>query len=165
MLPPPTLFSYDNALVSAVKIFQQQHGLEQDGIIRGKTLTFLNQPFKGKADLIALNMDRLRWLPEHLAAQYIRVNIPEYKLRIYEQEKRTLEMNVIVGSVSTATPVFSDTLEHVVLSPTWTVHLSLVKNEFLPRLKKNKMYYANQKRRLYLLQKWRGDRSLNRTLG
>jgi len=136
---------YDKALVSAVKIFQQQHGLEQDGIIRGKTLTSLNQPFKEKADLIALNMERLRWLPEHLAAQYIRVNIPEYKLRIYEQEKRTLEMNVIVGSVSTATPIFSDTLEHVVLSPTWTVPPSLIKNEFLPRLKKDKTYYANRK--------------------
>lgn len=136
---------YDNTLVSAVKIFQQQHGLAQDGIIRGKTLTFLNQSFKEKADLIALNMERLRWLPEHLAAQYIRVNIPEYKLRIYEQEKRTLELNVIVGSVSTATPVFSDTLEYVVLSPTWTVPPSLVKNEFLPRLKKDKTYYTNRK--------------------
>jgi L,D-transpeptidase YcbB len=134
---------YDTALVSAVKVFQKRHGLVEDGIISGKTVVYLNQSFKVKADLIALNMERMRWLPE-THAQYIRVNIPEYKLRIYEQGTQTLEMNVIVGAVSSATPVFSDTLEHVVLNPTWTVPPSLVKAEFLPRLKKNKMYYAKR---------------------
>lgn len=137
--------SYDAALVSAVRTFQQRHGLEQDGIIGGKTLTYLNQSFREKADLIALNMERMRWLPRQQATQYIRVNIPEYKLRIYEQGRRTLEMNVIVGAVASATPVFSDTLEYVVFSPTWTVPPSVAKEEILPRLKKNKMYYANRK--------------------
>jgi L,D-transpeptidase YcbB len=136
---------YDNALVLAVKAFQQRHGLAQDGIIGGKTLTYLNQSFKAKADLIALNMERMRWLPETNAAQCIRVNIPEYKLRIYEQGKVTLDMDVIVGAVSSATPVFIDTLEQAVFSPTWTVPPSLVKEEFLPRLKRNPTYYANRK--------------------
>jgi L,D-transpeptidase YcbB len=136
---------YGKDLVSAVKIFQLRHGLEQDGIIGGKTLTYLNQSFKEKADLIAVNMERMRWLPGNYATQYIHVNIPEYKLRIYEQGNRTLEMDVIVGATTSATPVFSDILEHVVLSPTWTVPPSLVKAEFLPRLKRNKMYYAKRK--------------------
>ncbi|MBT1695972.1 L,D-transpeptidase family protein [Fulvivirgaceae bacterium PWU4] len=136
--------SYDSALVAAVKTFQQRHGLEEDGIIGGKTLGFLNQSFKEKADLIALNMERMRWLPLHDAAQYIRVNIPEYKLRIYNEGKRTLEMNVIVGAVANATPVFSDTLEYVVFSPTWIVPPSVAKEEILPRLKKNNTYYTNR---------------------
>ncbi len=136
---------YDAGLVSAVKEFQKRHGLEQDGIIGGKTITYLNQSWKEKADVIALNMERKRWTPEYDASQYIHVNIPEYKLRIYENGTRTLEMNVIVGAVSSATPVFTDTLEHVVLSPTWTVPPSIVKEEFLPRLRKNKLYYANRK--------------------
>lgn len=136
--------SYDTALVAAVKTFQQRHGLEDDGIIGGKTLGYLNQSFREKADLIALNMERMRWLPRHDAAQYIRVNIPEYKLRIYEQGQRTLEMNVIVGAVTNATPVFNDTLEYVVLSPTWIVPPSVAKEEILPRLKKNNLYYTNR---------------------
>jgi murein L,D-transpeptidase YcbB/YkuD len=136
---------YDTSLVSAVKIFQHRHGLEQDGIIGGKTLLYLNQSFREKADLIALNMERMRWLPGNPEGQYIHVNIPEYKLRIYDQGAPTLEMNVIVGAVSNATPVFTDTLEHIVFSPTWTVPARIIKEEFLPRLKKDKMYYAQRK--------------------
>jgi murein L,D-transpeptidase YcbB/YkuD len=136
---------YDSGLVSAVTIFQQRHGLEPDGIIAHKTLSYLNQSFKEKADLIALNMERMRWLPENYGTQYIRVNIPEYRLRVYEQGTTTLEMNVIVGAVASPTPIFTDTLEHTVFSPTWTVPPSLVKDEFLPRLKKNKAYYAQKK--------------------
>jgi len=136
---------YDNGLVSAVKIFQQRYGLQPDGVISGKTLTYLNQSFREKADLIALNMERMRWHSENDALQCIRVNIPEYKLRIYEQGAPTLEMNVIVGAISSATPIFTDTLEHVVFSPTWTVPPSIMKEEFLPRLKKNKMYYDKRK--------------------
>jgi murein L,D-transpeptidase YcbB/YkuD len=119
--------------------------LEQDGIIGGKTLVHLNQSLKDKADLIALNMERMRWAPAYDESKYIHVNIPEYKLRIYKNGTQTLEMKVIVGAVSSATPVFTDTLEHVVLSPTWTVPPSIVKEEFLPRLRKNKTYYANRK--------------------
>lgn len=134
---------YDKGLASAVKTFQQRHGLEQNGIIAGKTLTYLNQSFKEKADMIALNMERLRWASENNGPQVIRVNIPEYKLRIYEQGTQTLEMVVIVGAVSNATPVFSDTLEHAVFSPTWTVPPSIIKEEFLPKLKKNNSYYSS----------------------
>jgi murein L,D-transpeptidase YcbB/YkuD len=90
-------------------------------------------------------MERMRWLAAADAAQCIRVNIPEYKLRIYEQGKQNLEMDVIVGAVSSATPVFTDTLEYAVFSPTWTVPPSLVKGEFLPRLRNNNLYYAARK--------------------
>jgi murein L,D-transpeptidase YcbB/YkuD len=135
---------YDQKLMVAVKSFQERHGLEADGIIGGSTLKFLNRSFKESADLIALNMERLRWLPENYEAQHITVNIPEYKLRIYENQKQTLEMKVIVGALHSATPVFHDTLEHVVFSPTWTVPPSIMKTEIFPRLKKNPGYYSQR---------------------
>jgi L,D-transpeptidase YcbB len=136
---------YDKGLQAAVKIFQRRHGLEPDGIIGNKTVVWLNQSFKEKADLIAVNMERLRWLPDNYSSHCIRVNIPEYKLRIYEEGTKSLEMNVIVGAVHSPTPVFRDTLEHIVFSPTWTVPPSIMKEEVLPRLKKNNTYYAEKK--------------------
>lgn len=140
---------YDQELTSAVKVFQIKHGLDPDGIIGEKTLKFLNQTFQEKADVIALNMERLRWLPEKYSDNYIRVNVPEYKLRVYENDKPELEMRVIVGAINKPTPIFSDELEHIVFSPTWTVPVSIIKEEIIPRLKNNPAYYTEKNYSFY----------------
>ncbi len=135
---------YDRNLVDAVKFFQLRHGLEPDGIIGEKTLKFLNQTFREKADIIALNMERMRWLPEGYGENYISVNIPEYRLRVYENREIELEMDVIVGATNKPTPVFSDVLRSVVFSPTWTVPVSIIREEIIPHLQANPAYYSNK---------------------
>jgi L,D-transpeptidase YcbB len=146
---PADSILYDEDLVTAIKEFQRIHGLVDDGIIGGNTLKFLNQSPGQKADVIALNMERLRWSDNNRGDHYITVNIPEYKLRIIEQQNQTLEMDVIVGAINTKTPVFQDTLEYLVLSPTWTVPPSIMKNEIFPRLKRNPGFYACRKSYLF----------------
>ncbi|HEY5918855.1 MAG TPA: L,D-transpeptidase family protein [Chryseolinea sp.] len=135
---------YDAELVYAIKLFQLRHGLEPDGIIGDKTLKFLNQSFKEMANVIAINLDRMRWNSGHYGDNYILVNVPEYKLRVYENHKPELEMKVIVGSAQTATPIFTDVLEHIVFSPTWTVPVSIIKGEIIPNLKANPEHYSNK---------------------
>jgi murein L,D-transpeptidase YcbB/YkuD len=147
-LKPDTLMRdslrYDEALVSAVKWFQLRHGLEPDGIIGAATVKFLNQSFKDKAEVIKLNMERLRWAPETYGDNYIAVNIPEYKLRVFENKKQVMDMKVIVGAPETPTPVFTDTLRHVVFSPAWNVPTSIIKNEIIPRLQLDSSYYSSK---------------------
>jgi len=140
---------YDETLVVAIKGFQRLHGLFPDGIIGGNTLKNLNRSFKEKADLIALNMERLRWSSSKKGEHHISVNIPEYKLRIFERQGQTLEMDVIVGAIHTKTPVFHDTLEFLVLSPTWTIPPSIMKQEIFPRLKKDSSYYSEKRSYLF----------------
>ena len=134
---------YDHVLVEAVKFFQFRHGLEPDGIIGEKTLKFMNQSFREKADVIALNMERLRWTPQG-GQDYIAVNVPEYKLRVFEQQKEAFEMKVIVGASNKPTPIFSDQLEHIVFSPTWTVPVSIIREEIIPHLRADSAYYSNK---------------------
>ena len=135
---------YDPELVYGIKLFQMRHGLEPDGIIGDKTLKFLNQPVKEVVDVIALNMDRLRWSTGNYGDSYILVNVPEYKLRVYENQRMELEMRVIVGAAQTATPIFADELEHIVFSPTWTVPVSIIKKEIIPNLRANPEYYSDK---------------------
>ena len=156
---------YDLALVDAVKFFQMRHGLEADGVIGEKTLKFLNQSFHEKAEVIALNMERMRWATENYGDNYIRVNIPEYKMRVYENKKQELEMRVIVGAAGKATPIFSDELEHIVFSPTWTVPVSIIREEIIPRLRQDSAYYANKNYTFFknevaidpTMESWKGD--------
>lgn len=140
---------YDDVLVSAVKWFQYRHGLEPDGVIGKGTLKFMNQSFREKADLIALNLERLRWQRQQTAEKLIIVNLPEYKMRLYDNNKETMTMRVIVGAQATSTPVFSDTLRYLVFSPTWNVPISIIKGEIIPHLLKDSAYYNNRNYRFY----------------
>jgi L,D-transpeptidase YcbB len=134
---PADSLMYDEKLEKAVRQFQTRHGLVADGIISSATLKYLNQPFARKADLIELNLERLRWLPREYGPDYILINIPEYMAKVYSKGKKTLEMKVVLGTEYNSTPVFSDTLEYIVFSPTWNVPASIMEEEFIPELQKN----------------------------
>jgi murein L,D-transpeptidase YcbB/YkuD len=135
---------YDDHLVSAVKQFQERHGLLADGIIGPNTIKQLNVSFQKKVDLITLNLERLRWLPNDFTDDYITINLPEYKLQVFNRDECVLSMRVVAGSSFTSTPVFSDTLEYLVFSPTWTVPYSIIRREMIPRLRKDSLYYSSR---------------------
>ena len=125
---------YGPDLVAAVKAFQQDAGLKEDGLVGGETLKQLNVPIGDRIDQVILNMERWRWLPKRFEPDYLLVNIPEYKLHVIEQNKEVMNMRVIVGKTLNATPVFSDRLEYVVMAPYWNVPFSIIDKEFRPKL-------------------------------
>ena len=131
---------YDTALVRQVKAFQQDAGLRPDGTVSGKTLQQLNVPIAARIDQLILNMERWRWLPKKFEADYLLVNIPEYKLHVIEDGKEAFAMRVIVGKTLNATPIFSDRMEYVVLAPYWNVPYSIIDKEMRPRLIANPNY-------------------------
>ena len=134
---------FDEDLKNAVISFQNKHGLFADGIVGGQTLRFLNITAKRKIAIIRLNLERMRWLPRDLGQKYLLVNIPEYKLRLYENNNIKLNMAVIVGDTKFPTPVFSDKMAYVVLNPNWNIPDSIAKNELIPKLLKDPNYLAN----------------------
>lgn len=141
---------YDQRLAQGIIAFQVIHGLEPDGIIGSMTVTFLNKSIHSRVEAITVNLDRMRWTSEpEKNSEYILVNIPDYKLRIYDQSKEVFEMRVVVGAVENPTPVFSDNIRHVVFSPTWTVPVSIIKNEIIPRLQANPDYYTEKNYTFY----------------
>jgi murein L,D-transpeptidase YcbB/YkuD len=125
---------YEGELVEAVKKFQDQNGLKADGIVSGETLKTLNVSLAARIDQIILNMERWRWVPKKFEPSYLLVNIPDYKLHVIENNKEVFDMRVIVGKTLNATPVFSDQMEYVVLSPYWNVPWSIIEKELKPKL-------------------------------
>ena len=140
--PAPAAASllYDAGLVNAVKAFQIDAGLRPDGVVSGATLRELDVPIGQRIDQILLNMERWRWLPKKFEPDYLLVNIPEYRLRVVENGKEALTMRVIVGKTLTATPIFSDKMEYVVLAPYWNVPFSIIENELKDKLAANPNY-------------------------
>lgn len=137
---PAAAIAYDQELVNAVKAFQTDAGLRPDGVVSGATLRELNVPIDQRIDQILLNMERWRWLPKKFEPDYLLVNIPEYRLHVIENGKEALTMRVIVGKALTATPIFSDKMEYVVLAPYWNVPFSIIENELKDKLAANPHY-------------------------
>lgn len=136
--------AYDGKVSEAVKSFQGRHGLAVDGVLGPNTLAALNVPVTRRILQIELNMERLRWLPQELGERFVFVNIPEFRLHAYENNREALTMPVVVGKEydDRATTVFSDQMEYVVFSPYWNVPTGIAKNEIIPAASNNPGYMA-----------------------
>jgi L,D-transpeptidase YcbB len=139
-IPFPTV--YQGAVVTAVKRFQQRHGLEPDGLIDVQTVKDLNTPLNHRVAQLQLTLERLRWLPHQFQRPPIIVNIPEFRLRaVDEQYHWVLFMKVVVGrAYRHRTPVFAANIKSVTIRPYWNVPLSIVRTEMLPHIEKDPAY-------------------------
>ena len=89
-------------------------------------------PLAERIKQIELNMERWRWLPRERTAKHILVNIPAFRLDVWERDAVALSMRVVVGKKDTPTPIFNDAMTHLVFSPYWNVPPTIAKDETLP---------------------------------
>lgn len=89
---------------------------------------------------VRLNIERVKLLKPGLGNTYALVNIPEYRVRLIEEDKTSVEMKVIVGTRKNKTPVFSEHLQYITLNPTWNVPDSIARNEIIPDVLKDPGY-------------------------
>ena len=135
--------AFDEELEVAIKSFQQRFGLKQTGQVKKAELDELNVSITERIQQILVNMERSRWVTKDAAKDYLLVNIPEYKLHVIENDSLAWDMNVVVGKNQSKTVVFNGDLKYVVFAPYWNVPSSILKNEVLPGIKRNKNYLAN----------------------
>jgi murein L,D-transpeptidase YcbB/YkuD len=136
---------YNEALETSMKQFQARHGLTADGSIGKGTLNEMNVPLDRRIRQILVNMERSRWLPVHMDSVYLGVNIPEFKLHVYNADSLLWSCNVVVGQSVHRTVIFSGEMKYVVFSPYWNVPESIVRNEIMPAMKRNAGYIKNHK--------------------
>ena len=122
---------YDASVAEAVTKFQTSRGLPANGKLTRATVVTLAIPSapkvqSGQSDLI-VNMERWRWLPPELGPNYVMVNVPEYRLRVFKDGSLRDEARVIVGKTESPTPLFSGAMEYAVVNPSWFVPPSILK--------------------------------------
>src|SRR5262245_48898 len=129
--------AYSTTLQEAVKRFQRRHGLNDDGVVSPAVIAEMNVPIDRRIGQITLNLERWRWLPRDLGDRHIVVNIPEYRLEVWERDQVPLTMRVVVGKEDTQTPIFNDVMTHIVFSPYWNVPPNIAQGETLPEIMKD----------------------------
>ena len=133
---------FDSLLLEGVKSFQTRHGLEKTGEIGPAILTELNVPIRERVRQMLINIERIRWVPATPSTDYILVNIPEFRLHMYDKGQLAFSMNAVVGSQVHSTVIFAGKLNQIVFSPYWNVPPGILKNEVLPGIKRSKSYLA-----------------------
>ena len=139
---------YDSALVAAVARFQRRHGLDADGAIGPATMHQLRVPVAQRIRQIELTLERWRWLPAPAPSRYAVVNIPAFRLEVFEDDssaqRPVLTSNVIVGQADGRheTPVFTATMREVVFRPYWDVPTSIARGEVIPMVRRHPGSFA-----------------------
>lgn len=135
---------FDDAVETAVKQFQSQHGIAPDGAVGPATLAALNVPAERRIDQIRVNMERARWMGRMPKERSVIVNIAGYYAAVIEGKNVLWSTRVIVGREYTSTPVFVDEMETIEFNPTWTVPRSITRKSLAPKIIANPGYLAQQ---------------------
>jgi murein L,D-transpeptidase YcbB/YkuD len=141
--------AFDKTVADAVRRFQKRHGLAETGTVNTATQAALNVPVTERVRQVELNLERWRWMPDDLGSRYILVNIPSFKMKVFEDDKRVIESNVVVGRQERQTPAFTANMAYLVLSPKWYVPRSIAVKDKLPQLKRSPYALARQNIRVF----------------
>jgi len=148
-LPTPLSNNYrtdifDPTVIGGLKRFQLRHGLDATGQLNSATIKELNAEPVQRIKQMQVNLWRWFSLPAQLPEHYLRVNIPQFELQLYNAGELAFNMPVIVGRTDWATPTLSTTLTRITLNPTWTPPRSIIRADLLPRHNKQPGFLNRQ---------------------
>jgi murein L,D-transpeptidase YcbB/YkuD len=146
---------YDVRVASAVADFNRANGVATGNTLTSRTIAKLSggEPLRLEAELVS-NMERWRWLPRDMGETRIEVNIPDYQVKVTRDGEVIHTARVIVGKPQNPTPVFSDSMRHVIVNPYWNVPVSIIKKEMMPGFSKDPSYFT---KRGYEVSSYRGQ--------
>jgi L,D-transpeptidase YcbB len=133
---------YDASLQQALRQFQREQYLTADGRVGASTWAALNVPPAARIDQLRVNLERARWLMHQLHGDFVMVDIAGYGVAYYRDAKPIWRSRVQVGKPYRSTPAFKSQITYLTLNPTWTVPPTILKNDVLPKVRKNPAYLA-----------------------
>jgi murein L,D-transpeptidase YcbB/YkuD len=142
---PLDLESYDEPLAAAVRSFQERHRLKADAEVGPATLTELNVPVEARIRQVQVNLERARHLLHEIGDEdLVIVDIAGYELRYVQGRKVVWTSRVQVGRPYRETPIFKSAIDHVIVNPTWTVPPTILGQDILPAVRRDKGYLARR---------------------
>ena len=141
--------AWDADLTAAVKRFQARMGLRQTGIVAGATLKALERARRAcarKSSPPARAASPTSTFP--FGERYVVVNLPSTSVEAVENGAVVHRYAAIVGDVDHPSPQIAAHVAAINLNPTWTVPVSIIKKEIIPRMQRDPGYLAREKIRI-----------------
>lgn len=169
----PASDRFDPPLVEALKSFQARHGLEETGTIGRRTLAALNVPAAVRQRQLSASAARLMGSNFPFGERYVVVNIPSAAVEAVERGSVARRYVAVVGSPDKMTPSVETRITDVNFNPTWTLPVSVVRNEIIPKMRKDAGWLARNHIRVLDGKgqeveassiDWKGEKAVNYTL-
>jgi murein L,D-transpeptidase YcbB/YkuD len=132
---------YTKAMASAIERVQVDYGIEPDGVIGNSTLEALNNGAGERARILAVNLERRRWLNRQPPATRIDVNTAATVLTYWRDGAVRDRRAVVTGQPDWETPELSAPMRALVANPDWTIPDKIAQEEIIP---KGQAYMAAQ---------------------
>ena len=145
---------YDSYVAAAVRRFQLRHGLPPSGVLDAPTLIAMNVPVYVRLRQLETNFDRIQERSAGLGDRYVLVNIPAAEIEAVENGRVRSRHTAVVGKVDRPSPILTSRVHEINFNPYWTVPVSIVRRDLIPKMQKDPSYLTNQKIRIY---KWGND--------
>jgi len=145
---------YDSYVEAAVRRFQARHGLTVDGIIRKETLAALNVPAPVRLAQLKVNVTRLRTLSTNLGPRYVVCNLPAARIEAIDNGAAVSRHTAVVGKPDRPSPEINSKIVEINFNPYWTVPVSIVRRDLIPKMQAEPDYLTNNHIRIFDM---RGD--------
>jgi murein L,D-transpeptidase YcbB/YkuD len=144
----PAAEIWDNALTEAVKRFQSRMGLRPTGLVKGQTLKEIDVPAEARAAALAASAERMNGFTFSFSDRYVFVNLPSTSVEAVENGQVVHRYVAIVGDPEHPSPQIAAHISEINLNPTWTLPVSIIKKEIIPRMQRDPGYLTRQKIRI-----------------
>jgi murein L,D-transpeptidase YcbB/YkuD len=108
---------------------------------------------------LAVNLERLRWLPRVVPPDRVVVNAAIARLQLFRGNQPVFTTRVVVGETDKQTPAFQSTINDILFNPPWNVPRSIVHKEILPKLAADPDYLRSHHMR------WRAGGAIQQEAG
>ena len=140
---------YDSYVAAAVRRFQLRHGLQASGILDQPTIDAMNVPVGVRLQQLETNLGRIEETARDLADRYVLVNIPAAEIEAVEEGRVRSRHTAVVGKVDRPSPTLTSKVHEINFNPYWTVPVSIIRRDLIPKMQKDPSYLANQKIKIY----------------
>jgi murein L,D-transpeptidase YcbB/YkuD len=140
---------YDSYVEAGLRRFQARHGLTADGIVSEPTLKALNVPATVRLAQLRTNIGRLRTLSGHLVNRFVVCNIPAARIEAIENGVAVSRHTAVVGKPDRPSPDINSKIIEINFNPYWTVPVSIVRKDLIPKMQAEPDYLVNNHIRIF----------------
>jgi murein L,D-transpeptidase YcbB/YkuD len=139
---------FDPAVEDGLRRFQARHGLTNTGAVGPLTHRALNVTVSQRIAQLRASLGRLAITDFTFPQRYVAVNIPAAAVEAIDGSNVTQRYAAVVGRPDRQSPELVTRLTVVNLNPTWTVPLSIVRKDIIPKVIKDPGYLARMNMRV-----------------